>query len=85
MILENLGITDIAPQGIDWAVAAHVHHLENRGTALGSGRKKASPQWVAGELRRIEANALGMGLNDIGYALIGEPRADLAALTDRAK
>jgi hypothetical protein len=31
MILEVFGIPDIAPQRIDRAVAAHIHHLEDRG------------------------------------------------------
>jgi hypothetical protein len=82
MILENFCIAYIAAQGIDRAMAAHVHHSEDRGASLSSGRKKASPQRVASEQRRIEAKALGVGLDDIGHALVGKPRPDLAALSN---
>ena len=85
MIFENLGVANIAAQGINRAVAAHVHHFEDRGATLGGRREKARSQRVAGEQRGIEPDALGMNLDDIGDALIGEPIADLAALADRAE
>jgi hypothetical protein len=34
MILEYLGISDIAAQSINRATPTHVHHLKNRGTTL---------------------------------------------------
>jgi hypothetical protein len=35
MILEKLGVSHIAAQRIERAMPAHVHHLEDRGSALG--------------------------------------------------
>jgi hypothetical protein len=40
VILENLGIANIAAQGINRAVAAHVHHLKDRGAAFGGRRAR---------------------------------------------
>ena len=40
---------------------------------------------MASEQCRIEADALGMGLDDIGHALIGEPRSDLATFADATR
>jgi hypothetical protein len=44
MILENISITDIAAQSIDRTVTALVHHLKDRGAALGGRREEASAQ-----------------------------------------
>jgi hypothetical protein len=85
VILENLGITDVPAQGIDRFVARHVHHLENARAALRGRRDESAPQRVAGEQRGIEADILGVSLDDIGDRLRGQSRADLAAFPDRAK
>jgi hypothetical protein len=69
MILENLGIPDITPQGIDRSMAANVHHFEDGGTTLCSAGQEARPQGMPGELFRIEAHALRICLDDIGNTL----------------
>src|SRR3989442_803713 len=77
MILENLCIAYIAAQGIDRAMAAHVHHFEDRGASLSSGRKKASPQRVASEQRRIEANARALGDVRLNHSMASLPCSDI--------
>ena len=64
----------------DWSIILKIDRA-----ALGGRCQEARPQRVAGEQRGIEADVLGMRLDDIGDRLRGQPRADLAALPDRAK
>jgi hypothetical protein len=85
MVFEDLGITNIASQCIDRPMPAHVHHLENRGAAFGSGCQETGPQGVASEQCGIEADPLGMRFDDVCHALVSEPIAQLAALADRAE
>ena len=85
MILEQLGVANIATQGVNRAVAAHVHHLEDR-RATGGGRcQEARAQRVSRELRGIEPQPFGVFLHNVRHALIGQALAHIAVLVDAAK
>jgi len=78
VILEQLGVANIATQGVNRAVAAHVHHLEDR-RATGGGRcQEARAQRVSRELRGIEPQPFGVFLHNVRHALIGQALAHLA-------
>src|SRR5271165_162394 len=49
MVLENLGVANITPQGINAAMTANVHHLEDRCSPCSGRREKAGAQGMAGE------------------------------------
>jgi hypothetical protein len=85
VILEYLGIADIAPERIDRPMPAYVHHLEDGSAPLCRRRQEASSQGVAGEYLRIKPDALGMGLDDSGHALVGKPLPNLVAIANRAE
>jgi hypothetical protein len=83
VILEQLGITDIAAQCIHASVSAHVHHFENRRATFCRRREETGSKRVAGELSRIESDAGGMSLDDKRYRLIRHsPRPNLPCLVD---
>ncbi len=73
VIPEQLGVPHIAAQSVHALMTAHVHHLENRRTPSGGAGQEPRSQRVPGETRRIEPDAGGMGLDDLGHAAIGQP------------
>jgi hypothetical protein len=43
MIFEYLGIAHVTAQRVDRPMPAYIHHLKNRGTALGGRGEEARP------------------------------------------
>jgi hypothetical protein len=73
VILENLSVAHVSAKRVDALVSALVHHLENRRAALGGRREESRAKRVASEQRGIEADVLGVRLDDIGDRLRGQP------------
>jgi len=67
VVLEQIGIPDVPTYRIDRAMAANVHHFENRASRRRRGCQKAGPKRVTGKEIRIETNASSVRFDDIGH------------------
>jgi len=86
MILEQVGIPDIAAESLDGPMAAHVHHLEDRRAIASGRREEARAQGVGRIGAGVEPGAASISLDDIGNGPTGKPAVpDRTGLVDRAE
>ncbi len=65
MVFEQIGIADVRLQDIHRLVPAHVAHLEHAGAAAGRTGQEARTQAVGSERRGVEADAIGIALDQV--------------------
>jgi hypothetical protein len=69
VILEQLGISAVAPQGVRWLVAGNVHHFEDRCAFASRRGQEPGSQGMAWKKRAgVQAGPRCIGLDDPDHA-----------------